>query len=103
MKENARDTTRNLRGGEGRRRDILLQNRRAHLSRSLSCLTLIVSLILAPVTHLISAAQVLIDEGAERDTPRRINTSVEKESVIVGVRESAESVTGSQSKSQKEC
>jgi hypothetical protein len=40
-------------------------------------------------------------EGTERDTPRRINASVEKESATADVREDVESVIGNQSRSQK--
>jgi hypothetical protein len=48
-----------------------------------------------------SAAQVMTDEGAERDTQRKINASVQEESVTIGVREGVGSVIGNQNTSQK--
>jgi hypothetical protein len=98
LKENTRDIAGSLQRGERRRGDILLQNQTAHPSLSRQILR--VSLI-TPVTHLISAAQVMTGEGTERDTPRRINASAEKESVTEGVREDVESVIGNQSRGQK--
>jgi len=48
-----------------------------------------------------SAAQVMTGEGAERDTRRKINASVQEESVTIGAKEGVGSVTGNQNISQK--
>jgi hypothetical protein len=97
MKKSTRAVARNLQRGERRRGDILLQNLTAHLSLSQ---TLRVIQIL-PASHLISAAQVMTNESTGRDTPRRINASMEKESETAGARKDVESVTKNQSRSQK--
>jgi hypothetical protein len=101
MKDNTRDVVTNLRKGEGRRRDILIRNQIALLSQRLNHLILRVILILTQVTHLMSAAQVMTGEGAERDTRRKINASVQEESVTIGAKEGVGSVTGNQNISQK--
>jgi hypothetical protein len=46
-----------------------------------------------------SAAQVMTDEGAEKDTQRKISASVQEESVTIGVREGVGSVIGKQNRS----
>jgi hypothetical protein len=91
----------NLQRGEGRRGDILTLNLIAHLSQRQSHQILRAILILTPVTHLISAAQVMTDEGVERNIPRETNASVQEESMIIGVREGVGSVIGNQSTNQK--
>lgn len=101
MKENTRDVVTNLRKGEGRRGDIRIQNQIALLSRRLNHLIQRAILILTQVTHLMSAAQVMTGEGAERDTPRKINASIQEESVTIGVKEGVGSVIGNQNRSQK--
>jgi hypothetical protein len=101
MKVNTRDVVKNLQKGKGRRGDILIRNQIALLSQRLNHQILRVILILTPVTHLMSAAQVMTDEGAERDTQRKINASVQEESVTIGVREGVGSVIGNQNTSQK--
>jgi hypothetical protein len=101
MKDSIKHAIKNLQRGEGRRGDILTLNQIAHLSQRQSHQILRAILILTPVTHLISAAQVMTDEGAERNIPREASASVQEESVIIGVREGVESVIGNQSTNQK--
>ena len=101
MKDNTRDVVTNLQKGEGRRGDILIRNQIALLSRRLNHLILRAILILTQVTHLMSAAQVMTGEGAERDTRRKINASVQEESVTIGAKEGVGSVIGNQNRSQK--
>jgi hypothetical protein len=101
MKDNTRDVVTNLQKGEGRRGDILIRNQIALLSRRLNHLILRAILILTQVTHLMSAALVMTGEGAERDTRRKINTSVQEESVTIGAKEGVGSVIGNQNRSQK--
>lgn len=101
MKDNTRDVVTNLQKGEGRRGDILIRNQIALLSRRLNHLILRAILILTQVTHLMSAALVMTGEGAERDTRRKINTSVQEESVTIGTKEGVGSVIGNQNRSQK--
>lgn len=103
MKDNTRDVVKSLQKGKGRRGDILIRNQIALLSQRLNHRILRAILILTPVTHLMSAAQVMTDEGAERDTQRKINTSVQEESATIGVREGGGSVIGNQNTSQKGC
>jgi hypothetical protein len=91
----------NLQRGEGRRGDILTLNQIAHLSQRQSHQILRVILILTPVTHLISAAQMMTDEGAERNIQREASASVQEESVIIGVGEGVGSVIGNRSTNQK--
>ena len=101
MKDNTRDVVTNLQKGEGRRGDILIRNQIALLSRRLNHLILKAILILTQVTHLMSAAQVMTGEGAERDTRRKINASIQEESVTIGAKEGVGSVIGNQNRSQK--
>ena len=97
MKKNTRAVARNLQRGERRRGDILLQNQTAHPSLS----QILRAIQILPASHPISAAPVMTSESAGRDTLRRINASMEKESETAGAREDVESVTKSQSRSRK--
>lgn len=101
MKDNTRGVVTNFQKGEGRRGDILIRNQIALLSRRLNHLILRAILILTQATHLMSAAQVMTGEGAERGTRRKINASVQEESVTIGVKEGVGSVIGNQNRSQK--
>jgi hypothetical protein len=101
MKDNTRDVVTNLQKGEGRRGDILIRNQIALLSQRLNHLIMRAILILTLVTHLMSAAQVMTGEGAERDTQRKINASIQEESVTIGAKEGVGSVVGNQNRSQK--
>ena len=99
MKDNTRDVVTNLQKGEGRRGDILIRNQIALLSQRLNHLIMRAILILTLVTHLMSAAQVMTGEGAERDTRRKINASIQEESV--SAKEGVGSVVENQNRSQK--
>lgn len=101
MKDNTRGVVKSLQKGKGRRGDILIRNQTVLLSQRLNHRILRAILILTLVTHLMSAAQVMIDEGAERGTQRKINASVQEESVTIGVRKGVGSVIGNQNRSQK--
>jgi hypothetical protein len=100
MKDSTRAAVTNLQKGEGRR-DIFIRSQIALLSRRLNHLILRAILILTQVTHLMSAVQVMTGEGAERDIRRKINASVQEESMTKGVKEGVGSVIGNQNRSQK--
>ena len=101
MKDNTRDVVRSYQKGKGRRGDILTRNQIALLSQRLNHLILRAILILTQVTHLMSVAQVMTDEGAEKDNQRKISASVQEESATIGVREGVGSVIGKQNRSPK--